>query len=137
MIVTLIFVIWFLQPDDIWDTLMEVSWKQYYSEELGFDVSEPTFSKRILALNGKEITIKGYVMPIDSEPDYMVISRFAYANCFFCGQAGPETVMEAFFPRNVKYFNKKITLKGILRLNTNDFYRLTYRLEKAKVIAIE
>jgi hypothetical protein len=122
---------------DVWDTLAKVSWNQYYSEELGFDVSEPNFSPEVLALNSKEITVKGYIMPIDSEPDYMVLSRFAYANCFFCGQAGPETVMEVFFPRNIKYFNKKVTLKGILKLNSNDFYRLTYRLEKAKVLSVE
>ncbi len=122
---------------DLWEILAMVEWKQYYSEVLGFDVSEPIFSPQVKALNGKEVTVKGFVMPIDSDPDYMVLSRFPYANCFFCGQAGPETVMEVFFPRNIKYFNKKITVKGILRLNDSDFYRLTYRLEKAKVIAVE
>ena len=125
-----------VEEANIWDTLSKIEWKKYYQEELGFDVSEPIFSADVLQLNGDEIEITGFVMPIDTEENYMVLSRFPYANCFFCGGAGPETVMEVFMKRNKKYFNKKVTIKGKLELNRHDFYRLVYRLEKAKIIEV-
>lgn len=128
----------FIQDEEtLWDTLAKIEWKKYYEEELGFDVSEPIFSVDVLKLSGEEIEITGYIMPIDTEENYMVISRFPYANCFFCGGAGPETVMEVYMSRDKKYYNKKVTLKGKLALNQHDFYRLVYRLEKAKVVRVE
>lgn len=121
----------------MWATLGDVKWKNYYDASLGFEVSEPIFGGQVTALEGKDITIKGYVMPVDSDDNYMILSAFPYANCFFCGGAGPETVMEAFFPRNRRYYNKLVTVRGKLKLNRNDFFRLIYILEDAKVLSEE
>ena len=55
---------------------------------------------------------------------------------FFCGQAGPESVMEI---QMVKQYDglrmdQVLTFKGKLRLNTDDIYQLNYILEDAEVV---
>jgi hypothetical protein len=50
--------------------------------------------------------------------------------CFFCGGAGPETVMEIEAKDPVKYTAEQIVLKGILSLNSDDINHLMYKLSE-------
>jgi hypothetical protein len=54
--------------------------------------------------------------------------------CFFCGGAGPETVMEVISKEPIKYTTEAITIKGKLDLNANDINRLMYGLKDAELI---
>ena len=54
--------------------------------------------------------------------------------CFFCGGAGPETVMEVESLEGVEFSADPIVLKGILRLNDKDINHLMYKLEEAVII---
>jgi hypothetical protein len=54
--------------------------------------------------------------------------------CFFCGNAGPETVMEVFSKDKVKYTTDLITIKGTLSLNDSDAMRLMYILKDARLL---
>ncbi len=123
--------------ENVWTILSQVKWKEYFDEDLGFQVSEPIFSEGIKSLNGKEVELKGYVMPVEVDGDYFVLSSLPYSSCFFCGGAGPETVMEVDIKRNKKWINKLVTVKGKLHLNYDDFYSLIYQLEEAKVVSVE
>ncbi len=117
-----------------WRTLGKLTWKYLYDEDLGFDVSQPVFGAEVKALDGKEIDIVGYIIPVDLDGDFQVLSAFPYSNCFFCGGAGPETVMELEMSKNYKFISEKVQLRGILRLNADDFQRLIYRLERVEVV---
>ncbi len=119
---------------DTWKTLGKLTWKRFYDKDLGFDVSQPEFSEDIKALNGKKIEIEGYIIPVDLEGDYQVLSAFPYSNCFFCGGAGPETVMELDMKKNERLINEKVLLKGVLRLNNDDFQKLIYRLDDVELV---
>lgn len=123
-----------IQP---WTTLQKVSWKYFYDENLGFDVSQPIFSDEVKALEGKRIFIKGFILPVDTDGDYMVLSALPMSQCFFCGGAGPETVMEIALAKNRNLLNKEVTLKGILRLNKDDFLRLIYKLDDVEVVSVQ
>jgi hypothetical protein len=58
----------------------------------------PTFSADLKAQVGKEIELEGYYLPVDVEGDaYIILSKFPYAQCFFCGGAGPESIAEVTF----------------------------------------
>lgn len=123
-------------PDDVWKTLSHVEMKTYMDETLGFEVSEPIFGGEVEMIDGAIITISGYILPVDSEDGTSILSYMAFANCFFCGNAGPETVMELDTPKKHNLVNKKVVVKGRLELNRDDFYSLIYRLTNTEVIEV-
>lgn len=122
----------------MWATLSKVTFKKVYDDIIGYEKDVPIFSKAIKALNGKEITIKGYIIPVEGykKQNYFVFSAFPYNMCYFCGGAGPETVMEVFTPKgtSIKYTAKPITIKGKLVLNSKDVSKLMYLLDEATLV---
>ena len=51
--------------DNIWKTLSKISYKKEYDELMGFKIDKPVFGESVKALEGKEITIKGYIIPVE------------------------------------------------------------------------
>lgn len=122
-----------------WNTFAQVKFHRQYSETFGFEVNvkPPEFSKELMALNGKEIKVKGYVIPVDVELGMYMVSANPFANCFFCGNAGPETVVELFpngkFPRFST--DQMVTFKGILQINTQgEMNAVPYQMFQAEII---
>ncbi len=119
-----------------WDVLKNVEFDEVWSEEFQAYYMVPKFGKTIQALDGKEVQIRGFIIPVDIVQDYYVLSANPYSSCFFCGQAGPESVMEV---QMVKQYDglrmdQVLTFKGVLRLNVDDIYQLNYILEEAEVV---
>jgi hypothetical protein len=120
--------------DNTWKTLSRITFKKEYDEVLGLKIDVPVFGTEVKSMEGKEVTVKGYIIPTDgykSQKEF-VFSAFPYSMCFFCGGAGPETVMEVVSKEPIKYTSEPVYLKGILRLNGKDVNRLIYSLEKAE-----
>ncbi|MBK7344929.1 MAG: hypothetical protein IPJ06_18630 [Saprospiraceae bacterium] len=122
--------------DSTWKTLSKISFTKKYDDLLGFKVDVPVFASEVKKLDGKEITLRGYIIPVEGYRSHteFIFSAFPYNMCFFCGGAGPETVMEVKSVTPVKYTTEPITLKGILHLNDSDVNRLMYGLEQAKLV---
>lgn len=122
--------------DNIWKTLSKISYKKEYDELMGFKIDKPVFSDQVKALEGKEVTLKGYIIPVEGYKSHkeFIFSAFPYSMCFFCGGAGPETVMEVEATEGIKYSADAIVLKGILTLNDKDINRLMYKLTAAKLV---
>ena len=119
-----------------WKTLSKVTFKKQYDDLLGFKIDIPVFSEEVKAMDGKEITVRGYIVPTNgykSHSDF-VFSAFPYNMCFFCGGAGPETVMEVEAKESITYTAEVITIKGKLELNDQDPNRLMYTLKDAVLI---
>lgn len=121
--------------DATWKTLGKITFTKKYDELLGFKVDYPVFSPDVKKLDGKKITLKGYIIPVEGYRSHkeFVFSAYPYNMCFFCGGAGPETVMEVKTIHPVKYTTEPIILKGTLRLNDSDINRLMYWLEDAEL----
>ena len=121
---------------DTWKVLENVTYKSKYDKMLGIQVDVPIFGKKVKAIEGKEVTIKGYIIPLEGYKDqaYFVFSAFPYNMCFFCGGAGPETVMEVYTKQSIKYTSKIITIKGKLALNDKDANQLMYSLKNATLV---
>ena len=120
--------------DNTWKTLSKITFKKQYDEVLGLKIDVPVFGPEVKGMEGKEVTVKGYIIPTDgykSQKEF-VFSAFPYNMCFFCGGAGPETVMEVESKEPIKYTSEPVYLKGILKLNGSDVNRLIYSLEKAE-----
>lgn len=121
---------------NMWKTLGKITFKKEYDEMLGFKVDVPVFSEDVKKYEGKEITIKGYIIPVEGYKGHkeFIFSAFPYNMCFFCGGAGPETVMEVFASEEVEYTAESVYLKGKLELNDGDINRLMYALKDAKLV---
>lgn len=124
------------QTENVWKTLSKITYKKKMDEILGFNVDVPVFSDDIKAIDGKEVTIKGYIIPVEGYKSHkeFVFSAFPYNMCFFCGGAGPETVMEVYASEPIKYSAKQVTIKGTLELNDQDINRLMYAINNAELV---
>lgn len=119
-----------------WNTLGKITFKKEFDAALGFKIDKPIFSEEIKALSGKTIEIKGYIIPTDGYKSHteFILSAFPYNMCFFCGGAGPETVMEIYAKTPVKFTSEAVTIRGKLELNENDVNRLIYAMTEAEQV---
>lgn len=115
----------------IWDTLLEIEWEFKYSKVYETDIPFPIFSEKTKALDGKEIKIKGFLLPVDTEDKSLVLSAYPFSSCFFCGGAGPESVISIKMKRPRKFNMDEVAFKGTLKLNNTD-EGLIYILEDAE-----
>jgi len=120
----------------IWQTLAKITYSKQYDELMGFKVDVPVFSEDILALEGQMVDVKGYIIPVEGYKSHkeFIFSAFPYSMCFFCGGAGPETVMDVLALNPVEYSAEQVTLRGRLELNATDINRLMYALQDAEII---
>jgi len=120
----------------LWKTLAKITYKKKYDELMGFKIDIPVFSDQIKALEGKEVTVKGYIIPVEGYKSHkeFIFSAFPYNMCFFCGGAGPETVMEVLATEGVEYTAEQVVLKGKLSLNDEDINHLMYLLTDAVIV---
>lgn len=123
----------FAQKQVEWSTLMDVSFKDIYLESEDIYVYYPLFDEKHKKLDSQEIEITGYIIPLDVEANMYFLSAYPFSACFFCGNAGPESVMAVNFAGNNRRYNtdERITLKGILNLNDKDVDELIYILNQA------
>lgn len=121
---------------NLWQDLADLTFKKEYDEMLGFKVDVPVFSETLKQLEGKEVTVKGYIIPVEGYKSHteFVFSAYPYNMCFFCGGAGPETVMEVYAIEAIKYTAEPVTIKGKLELNDSDINRLIYALNDATMV---
>lgn len=128
----------FVGPFNGWETLSKLEIVPSYDEFLGEDGEKPVFSDELLAFNGEVVELEGYVIPIEQSgaSDYFVLSRYPYNACFFCGNAGPETVAEVYAEEKFNQVDEKIRVKGTLKLNSEDPFHLYFILENSEVTVL-
>lgn len=120
-----------------WINLADVTFEEKMMEDVEMLYNHATFGESLTALAGKEVSITGYMIPMDPMGITFVLSRNPNATCFFCGGAGPETVLQLEMKGNTfkRYtIDDRLTFKGILRMNEKDIESLTYVLEEAEEI---
>lgn len=120
-----------------WDMLKDVSFKKKWYPQESIFMLYPTFGAPLKKLENKEVIIRGYVIPVDVATNMYVLSAFPYSQCFFCGGAGPESVMSLKPLKSEvrKYKTDDMhTFKGKLKLNADDIYEMNYILEEADMI---
>lgn len=120
-----------------WEVLRDVTFKKKWYAEESVYMLYPTFGQGIQKLNGKTVDLTGYVLPVDLESNIYVLSAFPYSACFFCGGAGPESVVSLKFKKSDKKFktDERRTFRGTLKLNADNIYELNYILADAEMIA--
>jgi hypothetical protein len=124
------------EPQKIsWEILKDVTFKKKWYEKESIFMLFPTFGPNVKKVENKTVLIKGYMVPVDPESNQYVLSAYPYSMCFFCGGAGPESVMGLKLKKNRKFKTDEIHMfKGTLELNVNDIYELNYILTDAEVV---
>lgn len=116
-----------------WKMLSDVLFTEKYVESENASFLFPEFGSSVKRLEGQEIIITGYMFPLDVKKNFYVLSANAFANCFFCGRAGPESIIQLKLKKGHRKYvmDEKVTIKGVLKLNDNDVNYCNYILEEA------
>lgn len=123
----------FAQRKTSWEELSHVEWSVRYLEAIEDSIMYPTFSPSIRGLEGQEIQISGYLIPVDVEQQFYVLSSGPFASCFFCGVGGPESIVELQLADKSAVYSVDdlLTFKGRLKLNWVEMMHFNYILENA------
>lgn len=121
-----------------WATLSMVTFDSKYDESVGYEVQIPKVSPVVKMMEGQEIEVEGYIIPLEGKvkQSHFMLSAFPANMCFFCGKAGPETAMQVFMANGdkVSFTDDKISIRGTLRINESDMNSLLYTLENAEIL---
>ena len=121
-------------PEITWDEMAKVIYDPRFDEETQSVVTTPKYIDRLEELNQKEVQIRGYIIPMDTEGKEYVLSAFPNSSCFFCGNATKESVIELGLKEVENRFklDQVATFSGVLVLNKGAF-GLNYKLESAEI----
>lgn len=119
-----------------WNTLKNVRYEEKADPTYKV-VYKPIYGKPVRELEDKTIQIKGFIIPITKNT--YALSKNPFAACFFCGQAGPETVMGIQFKKLKDKLKTDmfVTLKGKFILNYDNPDDWMYHIIEAEIIEIK
>ena len=123
-----------------WDDLRQVTFEKKYYESEGQYFDFPTYGEEIKQREGEDVYISGYLLPVNPDSNIYVLSAYTFSSCFFCGQAGPESILELTLKEQLdeSYVTDQwITFKGNFNLNADDLDHLYYILDKAEEVPFE
>ena len=107
------------QNKNIWRTLAMIKFDMQTGEANDLVIQKPRTEPMIKAMDGDEVVVKGYIIPLSGkkEQNHFMFSAYPYDSCFFCGKAGVETVMEVFTKDELKipYSDEAIYVKGTFK----------------------
>ncbi|MDZ7845759.1 MAG: DUF3299 domain-containing protein [Owenweeksia sp.] len=119
-----------------WEFLEQVEFKDKYYPEYDAWYLYPEFSEEVKALENHAVIIKGYIIPLDVEDGLYALSANPFSSCFFCGAAGPESVMSLKFKNDPPRYETDdvVTFTGVLQLNDSNVDDFNYILNNATAV---
>ncbi|MBR9919440.1 MAG: hypothetical protein GYB31_01280 [Bacteroidetes bacterium] len=122
-----------------WQLLAKIDFEEKFNEEVEDYIFYPIFHPSVKALEGKPVIIEGFVIPFEEtgQEDLLILSAFPFSNCFFCGNAGPESVMDIQLKKPLSKRAKQddeMNFRGKLHLNDTDLYYMNYMLLEAEPV---
>ena len=115
-----------------WDDFADVNFEPVYNEKYDVYFLMPKFGEKIQSYRGKQVSITGYFLDISGSGEVFLVSKNPMASCFFCGAAGPETVVEVSFEERPPFrTDQVVTITGVLELNRNNVNHCNYILKEA------
>lgn len=112
-----------------WETLAQVKLTKSGTK------FSPKFDAKVQQLNGKQIKLKGFMLPLDqaAKQQHFILSANPVANCFYCLPGGPESLVEIKADRAVDFSYDPVEVSGRLELLQSDPMGMYYRVVGAKV----
>jgi hypothetical protein len=118
--------------DAMWNTLAKC--KVHFDEKkYKYSIA---YTKKVKAMEGKPITISGFVMPLDATETF---SHFLLSKrtptCFFCPPGEPNEIVEVFTKKPIKWSGDIITVTGTLKFTSNPDLGLFFQVGDAEANA--
>jgi len=119
-----------------WELLATAEFNEVYFEDENAKFWIPEFSEDLKLMDGQNIAITGYLLPLEPEENFYVLSAKPNSACFFCGNAGPETVMKLKVRKTSAdlYMDNLLTFCGQFSLNRENLYEMNFILDDAQII---
>ncbi len=116
-----------------WKVLQDIQYNDKYVADIKGYMLFPKFTQELLGLNGRQVEVIGYVIPVDKTGYSLALSANPYASCYFCGGGGPASIMTVKLrQKNTRYETDDFkAFRGTLRLNASDIHEFYYVLEGA------
>lgn len=122
--------------DNAWGMLMMTETEKEFDPTLGMEIDIPNIHPAAKKLNGEQIQLEGFIIPLEGKKSqsHFMFSAFPINMCYFCGRAGPESVIEVFMKdgESLPFTDKKIWIQGELRVNEHDPQSNIYTLNYAE-----
>ncbi len=139
ILMTLIFLdtVSVLAQYSIWPILSGVKYKKVSDPLLGYEVDYPVFNDEIKSIEGRRVKVRGFIVPTNGYKSSreFVLSALPVKSCYFCGGAGPDTVIEIRARQDIPVTSERVELEGRFRLNSADLNRLMFQLEDAILVS--
>jgi hypothetical protein len=120
-------------PSLVWPKLYNITFENVRDNR--GDYEKPIFSDAVKALEGKTVSLPGYMVPFaTTKAKQFMLTSLPLNACFFCGVGGPETVVEINLKEPIPYTEKLVEVKGVLKLNDKNPDAMIYRLEQAEFL---
>jgi hypothetical protein len=117
-----------------WKDLLEVTFVRQ-AHPLLDSADIPQFTQKVSAMHGKKVIIEGFYIPVEETGDenIVILSAYPYAQCFFCGQAGVESIIDVLIDEKLPRIktDTKVRFSGTFKVNPDNFDFLIYILEDA------
>ncbi|HMP93550.1 MAG TPA: hypothetical protein PKD90_11795 [Phnomibacter sp.] len=116
-----------------WKIMEAIEFEEKYNKDVAGKMLFPKWPPHIKKLEGQRVTVSGYVIPMDNKGEIIALSANPYDACFFCGKAGPASIMAVELEKkNNKYVvDEYVSFTGWLKLNDSDINQFYYILEHA------
>lgn len=101
---------------------------------------QPTFAKYLQELDGKQVTLSGYMQPLGENLEVSAFMIIEYpVGCWFCEMPELTSILLVELPsgKSTNYTRSRIKVEGTLKLNANDPENFLYTVGKAKVVEVE
>ncbi len=116
-----------------WKLLGEIKYEKRKHPKYG-DVQFPIVNDKVKAKGKKRVLISGFIVPIDSKS--YAISKNVFAACFFCGKAGPESIVGLKFRGTTPKLktDQYVTVEGVFRYNETDADDWVYNFDDVVIV---
>jgi len=118
-----------------WKILADVKYNRKRTKDYPEGIMYPAINPMLKAKKGANVVISGYIIPIDEKS--FAVSKNVMSACFFCGMAGPETIMGIKFKGKTPRLktDQYLTLSGTFNFNETNPDDWIYHIENAVITA--
>jgi uncharacterized protein len=112
-----------------------IRWEVLKEVDAPIDPKErpPEFRSDVLALDGKDVKLRGFMMPLDqAEKQTRFVLTALPPSCPFCLPAGPDQLVEVECSEGVKFTFDPVTIAGKFEVLRDDPAGLLYRMVDSK-----
>lgn len=122
--------------NSVWETFDMLMYK--VTKESGKTVYTPHFPPQLAAMNGKTVTLQGYVIPMKAgfRHNRFLLSVLPIDQCMFCGNNGIPAMVEVTLSegKKIRASEKPVEIKGKTVLNGKDRSRVEIWIDNASIL---